>query len=285
MPKTLLSFVLLIAFSSRGVQAQVPVTFGYSELNGSVQQVAAVLRLPTVPSDRRAVIILHHGGGWLQGTTQQYAELLQVNGVISLDLRMFELRPENPQKHLAQVFGAVRYLAQRSDVDPSKISLVGLSYGGAISIYAATTWAHSTYAAPGMKVRSVAALYPTCFFHGGLAKGDPRIIKRMEGFGFPPDFYDRWTAIPVKIYIGGKDDYESGDPMSCSNFVSAIKDESQRKLFKVEMYPEAKHGWDHGRTYSFYEPIGCKGRGCQNTNQSDPELTERVKADLLEFLR
>lgn len=279
--------VPLLLFLLRPIDAlaQESVTIQYTEHNGSKQQVEAVLRLPSTLTDKRAVIVLHHAGGWLQGTTQQYGELFQRNGVISLDLKMFDQRPDNPQKHLAQVFGAVNYLAARTDVDPSKISVMGLSYGGAISLYAATAWAHSTYAASGVKLRSVAALYPTCFFHDGLAKGDPRMIRRMGSFGFPGDFYDRWSGIPAKIYIGGKDDYESQDPLSCSSFVSAVKDEAQRKLFAVEVYPEAKHGWDHGRTYSFYEPGACKGRGCQNTNQSDPELTERVKENLLEFLK
>lgn len=275
----------LLLLSPSGVLAQETVTFAYTELNGSKQQVEAVLRLPSTPMGKRAVIVLHHGGGWSQGTTQQYGELFQRNGVVSLDLKMFDPRPDNPQKHLAQVFGAVSYLASRTDVDPAQISVMGLSYGGAISLYAATAWAHSTYAAPGLKLRSVAALYPTCFFHEGLAKGELRMVRRMDSFGFPADFYDRWIGIPAKIYIGGKDDYESQDPQSCSSFVSAVKDVTQRKLFAVELYPEAKHGWDHGRTYSFYEPIACKGRGCQNTNQSDPELTERVKANLLEFLK
>ncbi|MFM8508865.1 MAG: dienelactone hydrolase family protein [Betaproteobacteria bacterium] len=279
--------VPLLFFLLRPIDAlaQESVSIPYTEHNGSKQQVEAVLRLPSTLTDKRAVIVLHHAGGWLQGTTQQYGELFQRNGVISLDLKMFDQRPDNPQKHLAQVFGAVNYLAARTDVDPSKISVMGLSYGGAISLYAATAWAHSTYAAPGVKLRSVAALYPTCFFHDGLAKGEPRMIRRMGSFGFPVDFYDRWSGIPAKIYIGGKDDYESQDPLSCSSFVSAVKDEAQRKLFAVELYPEAKHGWDHGRTYSFYEPVACKGRGCQNTNQSDPELTERVKENLLEFLK
>lgn len=273
---------LLSAFSAL---AQESVSIPYTDLSGGKHQVEAVLRLPSTPIGKRAVIVLHHAGGWSHGTTQQYGELFQRNGIVSLDLKMFDPRPDNPQKHLAQVFGALNYLAGRTDVDPAQISVMGLSYGGALSLYAATAWSHSTYAAPGVKLRSVAALYPTCFFHEGLAKGDPRIVRRMGSFGFPPDFYDRWSGIPAKIFIGGKDDYESQDPQSCSGFVSAVKDEAQRKLFAVELYPEAKHGWDHGKTYSFFEPIACKGRGCQNTNQSDSELTERVKTNLLEFLK
>ena len=111
------------------------------------------------------------------------------------------------------------------------------------------------------------------------------MIRRMSSFGFPQDFYDTWIKAPIAIFIGGKDDYESRDPKSCDSFVSSIKDEAQRSKTTVRLYPDATHGWDHGRTYSFQEPFACKWQGCRNTNQSDLEVTERAKSDLLNFLK
>ena len=72
---------------------------------------------------------------------------------------------------------------------------------------------------------------------------------------------------------------------TCTDFVASIPDEKQRSLTHVHLYPAATHGWDHGKTYSFFARTACKGSGCNNTNESSPEITQAAKADLLKFLQ
>ena len=276
---------LLAAGLSATAAAQESIRLRFLDIQGNAHEVEGLLRTPRQGANGKAVVILHHAGGWRAGTTHQYGSFLERHGFVTLEVAMFEDKPENPQKHLAQVFGAVQYLSRQPQVDASQISVMGLSYGGALSLYSATAWAHATYQRSGPRLRSVAAFYPTCFFHEGLARGQPRMTSRLSGFGFPPDFYREWTRIPITILVGGRDDYESRDPKSCDAFVSALPDEEQRSRVTVRLYPDATHGWDHGRTYSFFEPLACKWQGCRNTNQADPDVTEKAKADLLDFLR
>lgn len=276
-------FIFVALATSSLSYAQQIVSIPYSDYSGATQQVDAVISFPTSQANRKAVILLHTAGGYRTGTTPQYASLLTSNGYIALELRMFEAKPENPQKHLAQVFGALRFLVARGDIDKSGVSLLGQSYGGALSIYAATAWANQKYNPEGAVIRSIAALYPTCFFHHELVTQKERVTNRMASFGFPKDFYKSWVGVPVKILIGGEDDYESRDPNACNSFVEAIGDQTQRERFTVQLFPSATHGWDHGRTYSFRDPLACKWTGCENTNRSDQNITELGKASLLEF--
>jgi hypothetical protein len=41
----------------------------------------------------------------------------------------------------------------------------------------------------------------------------------MATFGFPKDFYKSWAGLPIKILIGGEDDFENRDPKSCNSFI------------------------------------------------------------------
>ena len=278
---SVLSFVLFTV--SGWASAQQLISVPYTDISGQTQNVEASVSLPTVDPNRKAVLLLHGAGGFKSETTKQYAALLASNGYVALELRMFEGRPENPQKHLAQVFGAINFLAGRDDVDKQGISVLGQSYGGALAIYGATAWAHQKYNPKGIVVRSIAALYPTCFFHRELALETERVTKRMATFGFPKDFYRSWTGTPIKILIGGEDDFENRDPRSCNSFVESIGDQVQREKVTIQLFPNATHGWDHGRTYSFRDPLACKWSGCENTNRSDPVVTELGKASILEF--
>lgn len=275
--------LLLIKFLAIAY-AQNSVSIPYKELDGAVKQVEGILYMPKDGITRRAVVLLHGAGGWRAERTQQYAEYFQRNGVASIDLRMFESRPENPQKHLAQVFGAINYLARREDINTDQISLLGTSYGGALALYSATTWAQEKYGEKGMKIKNISALYPTCFFHEGIAKKDLRMLKRMEGFGFDTDFYKRWSNIPIEIHIGDQDDFENKDPKSCQSFVDSLEDAEQIKKIVVNVYENATHAWDHGVTYSINDPLACKWRGCKNKNQSNQELTVKVKKKILAFI-
>lgn len=276
-----LSFVLLAI--SGWASAQQLISVPYTDTSGQTQSVDALISLPTGNPNRKAVLLLHGAGGFGSETTKQYAALLASRGYVALELRMFEGKPENPQKHLAQVFGGINSLAARTDVDRQGISILGQSYGGALAIYTATAWSNQKYNPNKVAVRSIAALYPTCFFHQELALGKERVTNRMATFGFPKDFYKSWTGTPVKILIGGEDDFENRDPKSCNGFVESIGDPAQRAKFSVQLFPNATHGWDHGKTYSFRDPLACKWSGCENTNRSDPVVTELGKSSILEF--
>ena len=270
-------------------QAQQVVRYTYRTAIGpdapaSSGEAEAVLRLPAGPANGAAVVILHHGGGWNMGTTAQYGEYFSQRGFVTLEPRMFFNREQRKTTltHTAQMMGALQYLAQMPQVRKDAISAVGLSYGAWLAIFAATEWAYKAHEAGDLRFKRLAPLYPVCWLlDNGLrdAHGHWPIFR-----GLPAGFMQRWEGIEMKIFVGDQDDYDDRDPKACPDFVAAIPDERQRRASSVQVYAGATHGWDHGRTYRFPEPVACKGRGCVNTNRSDPAVTARAKEDLLEFL-
>jgi dienelactone hydrolase len=220
----------------------------------------------------------------LSKSTEQYGDFFEKNNIISLEPMMFATKSETPFRHLSQVFGALNYLKSRNDVDKNSISIVGLSYGASLSIYAITKWANQNFNDGQTGFKSAFALYPTCFFHQNLMQKDARTINRLKGFGFPDNFHDSWLGVPLKIYAGGKDDYENREAQPCSEFFSLITDENQKKLTSVTHYPEATHRWDAEHNHSFNDPLACKWKGCAVNVIADAALTEKVKKDILETM-
>jgi dienelactone hydrolase len=284
--KTKIATIFLLFFISIGTSsAQKTVSFPFVTADNQTDTVNGTIWLPTKSGKNKAVILLHGGGGAKAGITRQYAELFSQNDFVSLELEMFKSEPVSPLKHLAQLFGAIDYLASSPNVDKSEISILGLSYGASLALYSGTSWANTKFNKDRIKINSIAALYPICYFHERLATQESRTTKRMTNFGFPADFYESWTGIPIKIYVGSNDDFENRDPNSCQSFVAALKDKAQQEKIQVQVIPNATHGWDQGRTYSFSSPLACKGSGCNNTNESNPAVTQTVKDDLLKFLK
>ncbi len=64
-----------------------------------------------------------------------------------------------------------------------------------------------------------------------------------------------------------------------------MKDEVQRSKTEVVVYKNAAHGWDQETPTFMDRIVGCLGRGCRITLQSNPEVSRQGKSDLLEFLQ
>lgn len=104
--------------------------------------------------------------------------------------------------------------------------------------------------------------------------GDLKWTTSRSFFGFTSEALKNWQPIAVRLFVPEFDDYEERDSKTCESFFAKIPGEQVRSTFSVRLYPGATHGWDHGRTYSFYAGAACRGRGCVNTNQSNPALTQ-----------
>lgn len=276
----------VLAVSSVALAQQSVVDVSFTGNEGERITVEATLTLPEKPAGQKrpAIVILHHAGGWGAGTTAQYASFLASQGFLTLEPRMFNAggEGEDTYRHMPTVFGSLAYLAKRPDVDDKKIALMGLSYGAVLSLYAGTTWARTKYPLGELRYAAIASFYPLCWVGKAYVS---RTIGKWKNRAYPESFMDQWAGIPLAIFAGGADDYESKDPKSCTDFVASIPDEKQRSLTQVHLYPAATHGWDHGSTVSFFARTACKGSGCNNTNESNPEITQTAKTNLLKFLQ
>lgn len=252
--------------------------------SGGTIKVEAVLRKPATKPNGQAILLLHHGGGFSMGTTGQYADLFTAAGYVTLEPKLFE-RSSNippPLRLYATMAASLRFLSRQSGVEPDKVSAMGLSLGAILTINAASEWFYERYRLESLRFHRLAALYPVCWMMSEATKGRTQGIRPFNGL--PSNFLQRLAGVPLLILAGGKDDYDSRNPAACVDFVAALPDARQSRLTQVKVYPEATHGWDHGRTYEFEVQDGCAMRAtCWNRNVASPEIVEKAKRDLLEF--
>lgn len=282
MKPTSFAAALLLLWGSKTFGEEL-VKYSSTDPSGNSIEVVATISIPKKPpSDGKrfpAVVLLHSVGGWSYPVTDQYAKALSEAGVLTLEPRLFQNRASAPTVGvtlLPMVYDALRYLSERNDVDSKRIGVAGFSFGGAVALHAAATWAQAAYAkSPDLKFAAHASFYPSCGLFSAFAQG-----KRKTP-GIPVDAMTKWTGSPVKIFAGGQDDYDDKDPNACAEFVSLIPAPYQQS-FSVNLYPEATHAWDQ-QSATFYERIACKGKGCTNTTVSNPEVTRKGMKDLLDF--
>lgn len=283
LPITLLTALLLV--SSWPVWSQEALVLEYTLAQGTpAAQVNAVLRRPVSPANGQALLILHHGGGFSAGTTTPYAEFFSRNGFTTLELRMFEsVNDRLPFRVMyAMVASGLRYLASQPGVAPDKVSGMGLSLGALLSIGATSSWFYAQHQLEPLRFRRLAALYPVCWMMSEGVKGQTEGLAAFDGI--PRDFLQSFAAVPLLILAGAKDNYEGSNPSACPDFARAIPDSRQASLIDVKVYPEATHGWDHGRSYDFMVYGGCAVRKtCRNFNISSRATTEKGRSDLLTF--
>lgn len=260
----------------------------YPSLDSSGNSIEVTAVLSTPPKQGAggqklpAVVLFHSVGGWEYPVTEQYAKALSEAGFLVLEPRLFANKasapPGGPLVVLPMAYDALRYLASRDDVDRQRIGAAGFSFGGMVVLHAAASWAQAANGKDAeLKFAAHAPFYPLCWIFSDLAKG-----KRSPP-GFPADGFKNWTGVPVKIFAGGRDGYDDKDPNACTEFISYIPPEQQAN-FSVQLYPEATHGWDQ-KSVTFYEKLACKGRGCNNSNEANPEVTRQSINDLVEYFR
>ena len=244
--------------------------------------VEVLVRQPSAGSGQTkypAVIVLHSSWGWADPHegVQVYADALSSAGYVTLEPRMFPGVGGNgtPSSYLPEFFGVLRYAATRPDVDPNRIAVAGFSFGGMLSLIAATKWANESYLNGSPRVAAYAPFYPVCWLLKANVKGKPSRV--------PTNAWLEWTGAPVKIFAGGKDDYDDRDPNACQEAIDSLP-ESARKSFSVKVYASATHGWDQRGSATFYASLACKGRGCNNSNLPDAQVTRQSIKDLIEFL-
>jgi len=274
-----------IVIAAAAAHAQDTVQFPVAAVGGGDgdQKIEAVVRLPPAGSGQTkypAIIVLHSSWGWADDHegAADYAEALSKAGYVTLEPRMFPASNAirgGAASYLPELFGVLKYAATRPDVDSDRIAAAGFSFGGMLSLVAATKWANELYLKGSPRIAAYAPFYPVCWLMKANVQGRPTPV--------PTSAWSEWTGAPVKIFAGGKDDYDDRDPNACQELIDSLP-ESARKSFSVMLYPGATHGWDQRRGANWYEKIACKGRGCFNFNVVDAQVAGQSIRDLIEFL-
>lgn len=282
MKKFIASFFLFLAMSSTWSQTWIKVNYDTGP-GSTVQQVEGLFRDAESHSNGHALLILHHGGGFSFNTTQQYGEFFSKRGFITLELKMFDISNAAPDPLVlrGQMMGGLKHLSQIAGV--KHVSAMGMSLGAFMTIDATSSWFYDHYQAGDLRFHKLAALYPVCWFYEEAAKGKAGDIRPFNGI--PGNYFQRFASVPLLILAAGKDSYDGMDANACPSFVKSIPDSRQAQITQVVVYPNASHGWDHGKDYSFTVRGGCKGRTtCINRITYSPETVEQGKQAVLSFL-
>jgi uncharacterized protein len=246
------------------------------QINESVSlDIGAQLRIPRNLTEPAPAVILLHSSGGVDSTGQFYAKKFNKHGIVTLEVDMWggrglagggSDRPSSPHETLADAYTALAYLAQRPDVDPTKIAIMGFSWGGVVSMLTATNQFDSAANLP-FKFAAHIAHYPICYGY-----------NQIPGFEF-----NNLTGAPVLIQSAELDGYDY--PGACPVMVSQIPAADQA-LVEVVQYEGVQHTWDRLEPEIVVEdPFSNLGAGGLVTLSPDTKTAKKSRRKALRFLQ
>jgi pimeloyl-ACP methyl ester carboxylesterase len=134
--------------------------------------------------EKQPVVILLHGLGATSLSMSYQARLLQKAGY---NVLMFDFRAHGDSQgdtitgtmEVNDIYGALDYLASRPDVDANRVGILGVSYGAAIGLYAASQ-------IPAIKAVILESIGPAALTDHG---GRPETLRRWINYPFNWLFY------------------------------------------------------------------------------------------------
>jgi len=201
-----------------------------------------------------AIVLLHGAAGVLGAREGTYARQFAAMGVAALIVDSFAARRDRATGFvdrlieiteamvLADAYAALQMLAARPEIDGERVALVGFSYGGMTSLYAAYAQVAERYAPDGARFAAHAAYYAPC-------------IVRFED--------TRATGAPVLMQFGAGDAIV--DPARCAEVATDL--ERGGAEVRTVVYPRAYHQWDG--VFSGPRPIGRDLSACRFRVEAD----------------
>jgi dienelactone hydrolase len=180
-----------------------------------------------------AVVLLHGSGGVLSTRELTYAAQLAEMGVAALVVDVFGARRDRGTEFIerllnitetmmvADAYSGLRFLAQRPEIDPRRIVLIGFSYGAMATTFALYAQIADALAPPGLRFAGHVAFYGPC-------------IARFAD--------NRTTGAPLLMLVGGSD--EIVDRKRCDEVAADLRAGGSR--VRTVVYEGAVHQWDGG---------------------------------------
>ena len=178
-----------------------------------------------------AVILLHGASGVVEPRSPTYARQFAAQGVAALVVDVFGARTDRgtaffervlnitEAMFLADAFAGLRYLDSLPEVDGSRVALIGFSYGGMATTYAAYEQVAEAYMPDGRRFAGHVAFYGPC-------------IASFED--------NRATGAPLLMLFGGRDAIM--DESRCGQVAAEL--EAGGGNVETVVYPEGMHQWD-----------------------------------------
>jgi dienelactone hydrolase len=256
--------------------------------------IPGTLSIPKEAKERiPAVVIAHASAGLLPGGVEtDYVTALNAAGIATLVIDMWtprgiptgpaayggggkpDRRPRVSADTLPDLFGALKFLAEHTAIDPKRIGVMGFSWGAVLSFISISEPLSTRQIGPGPRFVAHAPQYMGCF---GLLPGAPgeRTMK------------EPWTNANLLLQIGGKDDLDGADGgANCRKVVELLPSE-KRQRFELIVYPNATHSWNAklpGPT-SYFERFANSGKGGRVRIVPDAKVAAQSRDATVAFFR
>jgi dienelactone hydrolase len=219
------------------------------DLNGKPTVVAGELRIPKPGSDKLPAVVLVHGSGGVNGSTDRWAQELNSIGIAAFILDSFTGRgivntgsDQSQLDSVAMMVDAYRvlgWLARHPRIDPNRITVMGFSKGGVAAVYSSNERFRKLYAAADQSFAAHIGLYTPC---NTTYRDDVKT-----------------TGKPIRLFHGIADDYVSIGP--CRTYAERLKGAGADAT--LTEYPDAHHAYD---AFLLKEPVWLPqaqtGRNC-----------------------
>lgn len=268
--------ISFIEFQSLNLQTRQPLTVK-GKMNVPIEHSQKKKCLP--PSGGRAAVLILHGSAGIDSRGDFYAQALNAAGIATLEIDMWEARgvadlstrPSHPIFTYPDAFAALAFLSRQPGIDPARIGVMGFSWGGVVTMAAATQNYASQFGGS-LRFKAHVAHYPVCY-----AYNNPYIP--FSDFGRQAG--NPLTGAPLLIQIGSNDDYDEG-AARCVALKSALP-EAEQQAVNVVAYEAAYHAWDRLQvSIRALDPFAHLGAGGEvrivpNVDQAFQSRTKAVR--------
>ena len=267
---------LAAAANGQGGTVKEPIAF---EVVDGFERGAAVsgeLQIPPSPRARVPAVIFLHSSPGFDGRGAFYAEELHKAGIATIEIDYLRGKglPLTPRHNLAHAYQTLQHLAVHPRIDPARIGIMGVSWGGIVALLTSSDELTRQYGRGPHRFAAHVGLYPICWMHGRITGGSHQDL--------PASVYRVVTGKPVQILIGDEDDQDRPD--GCQKFLAALPD-TVRQHFALTVYPGATFGWDSRFNSVGYQPGARQGVGGIVKVTADPEIASRSRALVVGFFR
>ena len=113
-------------------------------------------------------MLILHGSAGIDGRGEFHGKALNAAGTATLEIFMFS-RGNRPRagrnENLTHMYDALKYLASRPEIDRGRIGVMGFSWGGGLSLTAASASTTQLFTDGQVRFAAHAPFYPVCWSH------------------------------------------------------------------------------------------------------------------------
>jgi dienelactone hydrolase len=236
----------------------------FPTLHDKPLSLAARLHVPSTGTPPHPAVLILHGSAGPSGREGGYARALSEAGFVTLEPDQWsprglaggaEGRPRTVAETLADLYGARKFLASHPAVDPTRIGVMGFSFGGVATMLAATH-AHNAHFLPGGSFAAYMPCYPICWIYG--------TVKGNE--------FENLVGAPVFVMTAALDQYDN-DPEAGAKLVSKLS-EKDRSRVTTRAMKDCHHGFDMpGVDFAAKDPSSNRGKGGTAIMRYNPQAT------------